>query len=107
MRNTLFVLAAVSVLAGMAGAADFPIDLNSASLEEIMELPIPPEEAQGIFDYREYRAYFESVYDLMKIEGIDARDLATLKPLVRIEPVTRDYFAERMSMTQRSIRSWE
>ncbi len=106
MRNTLFVLAAVAVLAGMAGAADFPIDLNSASLEEIMELPIPPEEAQAIFDYREYRAYFESVYDLMTIEGIDAEDLATLKPLVRIEPVTRDYFAERMSMTQRSIRSW-
>ena len=106
MRNALFGFAVVLILTGAACAADFPIDLNSASLEEIMELPIPPEDAQAIYDYREYRAYFESVYDLMKIEGIDVQDLATLKPLVRIEPVARDYFAERMSVTQRSVRSW-
>ena len=49
MRKTLFVFAAVAVLAGMAGAADFPIDLNSASLEEIMELPIEKAVAYAIY----------------------------------------------------------
>jgi DNA uptake protein ComE-like DNA-binding protein len=93
-------------IGGLAAAADFPIDLNSATLEEIMELPLPPEDARAIYEYREFRAYFESVYDLMKIDGIDARELETLKPLVRIEPVGIDYFAERMSVAQRNVRSW-
>jgi DNA uptake protein ComE-like DNA-binding protein len=106
MRNILLQAILVTVIAGVASGADFPIDLNTASLEEIMELPVPPEDARAIFEYREYRSYFESVYDLMKIEGIDAHDLAKLKPLVRIEPVAEDYLAERMSETQRSIRSW-
>jgi DNA uptake protein ComE-like DNA-binding protein len=93
-------------IGGLAVAADFPIDLNSATLEEIMELPVPPEDARAIYAYREFRAYFESVYDLMKVEGIDARELETLKPLVRIEPVEVDYFAERMNIAQRNVRSW-
>ena len=106
MKKILLYLAVVAVLAGACLGADFPIDLNSASLEEIKELPIPPEVAQAIYDYREYRSYFESVYDLMKIKGIDAEELLVLKPLVRIEPVRQDYLAQRMSQTQRAIRSW-
>jgi DNA uptake protein ComE-like DNA-binding protein len=101
LLSGLLILAAVT-----AQGADFPIDLNSAELEEIMELPLPPEEARAIYDYREFRAYFESVYDLMKVPGIDAEDLEKLKPLVRIEPVEIDYFAERMSIAQRNVRSW-
>jgi DNA uptake protein ComE-like DNA-binding protein len=106
MREIVLHLVLIGVLAGCCLAAETPIDLNSASLEEIMQLPIPPDEARAIYDYREYRSYFNSVYDLMKVKGIDAKDLAVLKPLVRIEPVKRDYFAERMSETQRAIRSW-
>jgi len=87
-------------------AAEFPIDLNSASLEEIMQLPIPPEDARAIYEYREFRSYFKSVYDLMKVPGIDAQELEVLKPLVRIEPVEVDYFARRMSIAQRSVRRW-
>ncbi len=86
--------------------ADFPIDLNSASLEEIKELPIAPEKAIAIYEYREFRSYFKSVYDLMKVPGITPDDLETLKPLVRIEPVQPDYLAERMSIAQQSVRMW-
>ncbi len=71
-----------------------------------MELPLPPEEAQAIYEYREFRAYFESVYDLMKVPGIDARDLETLKPLVRIEPVEEGLFTQRMNAVQRNVRRW-
>jgi DNA uptake protein ComE-like DNA-binding protein len=106
MKKIVLQLVLVAALAGACLGADFPIDLNSASLEEIMQLPIPADEARAIYEYREYRSYFESVYDLMKIKGIDAHDLEVLKPLVRIEPVERSYFAERMSETQRAIRSW-
>ena len=97
---------AVVLASSAAFAAEFPIDLNSASLEEILELPVPREDAEAIYRYREFRAYFTSVYDLMKVEGIDVADLETLKPLVRIEPVEIDYFAARMNIAQRNVRSW-
>ncbi len=107
MRRKLPVLTLwLALLPALAGAADFPIDLNSAPLEDIMELPLPPEEARAIFEFREFRAYFESIYDLMKVPGIDARDLEILKPLVRVEPVEVDYFAERMSVAQQNVRRW-
>ena len=96
----------ITLTAGGLSAAEFPIDLNSATLAEIMELPISAEEAQAIYQHREFRSYFESVYDLMKVPGIDAHQLEMLKPLVRIEPVETDYFAERMSVAQRNVRSW-
>jgi len=96
--------------AGVSLAADAPqamaMDLNSATLEEISDLPITPEIAQAIYDYREFRGYFKSVYDLMKIPGIDSAVLEELKPLVAIEPVEADQLARDISEAQRNIRSW-
>ena len=97
---------ALAWVAPGAGAADFPIDLNRASLEEIKQLPLPEDDALAIYEYREFRAYFESVYDLMKVPGIDAEELEALKPLVRIERVEIDEVAERMNIAQRMVRSW-
>jgi DNA uptake protein ComE-like DNA-binding protein len=106
MRHLLVACVAGLVIWTPLWAAEFPIDLNSATLEEMMELPLPPEDVRAIYEYREFQSYFESVYDLMKVRGIDAKDLETLKPLVRIEPVEVDFFAERMSIAQRSVRQW-
>jgi DNA uptake protein ComE-like DNA-binding protein len=92
--------------AGPVAAAEFPIDLNSATLDEIKELPVAEETAQAIYDYREFRAFFRSVYDLMLVPGIDAEILEELKPLVRIEPVELDEIAERMNVAQRMVRQW-
>jgi DNA uptake protein ComE-like DNA-binding protein len=95
-------------LAWAAGplAAAQSVDLNSATLEEIEGLPVPPEVARAIYEHREYRGYFKSVYDLMKIEGMNPTLLETLKPIVRIEPVAVDEFARDMGEAQRNIRSW-
>jgi DNA uptake protein ComE-like DNA-binding protein len=101
LATCILLLAALAVQ-----AAEQPVDLNSASLEEILDLPLPEEDARAIYHYREFRAYFESFYDLMKVPGIDARDLETLRPLVRIEPVPVDEFAERMQTAQRNVRRW-
>ncbi|MFH1311728.1 MAG: helix-hairpin-helix domain-containing protein [Candidatus Eisenbacteria bacterium] len=105
MRRWLLLLV-FTVTAGGLSAAEFPIDLNSAPLADIMELPLSAEDAQAVYEYREFRSYFGSVYDLMKVPGIDAGKLEILKPLVRIEPVDIDYFAERMNVAQRNVRSW-
>ena len=106
LKVRVLVLLTVMGIALSAAAAEFPIDLNTATLGEMEELPIPVELAQAIYEYREYRAYFGSVYDLMKVPGMDARTLEILKPLVRIEPVEIDEIAQRMDIAQRMVRSW-
>ncbi|HVP57739.1 MAG TPA: helix-hairpin-helix domain-containing protein [bacterium] len=97
-------------MAAVALAADAPratlVDLNSATLEEMYDLPISPDMARAIFNYREYRGYFKSIYDLMMIPGMDSAILEQLKPLVSIEPVEADQLARDISDAQRNIRSW-
>ncbi len=58
------------------------LDLNTANLEELLQLPISEKQAKDILDYRFYIKYFENVFELRKIESIDQNDLNILKPLV-------------------------
>ena len=60
------------------------IDLNTATLDEIMTLPITERQALDIYEYRVYESFFSSVYDLRKLDSIDQQTFLRLKPLVRI-----------------------
>jgi DNA uptake protein ComE-like DNA-binding protein len=106
LKVRVLILLAAAGIALSAHAAEFPIDLNRATLEEMKELPVSEDLAVAIYQHREYRAFFESVYDLMKVPGVDARTLESLKPLVSIEPVEPDEIAQRMDVAQRTVRSW-
>ena len=67
--------------ASAAAPAAF-VDLNSASLEEVLSLPIPEELARRIIDYRTYLRYFDSVYELRDVDGMTPEYFKALKPLV-------------------------
>ena len=43
------------------------LDLNRATLAEIEGLPLTEAQARAIWEYREYRAYFSSVYELLDL----------------------------------------
>ncbi len=60
------------------------IDLNIASFEQIKHLPITEQQAKDIYDYRTYIAFFESIFDLRKIESIDQKTMLKLKDYVII-----------------------
>jgi competence protein ComEA len=63
------------------------LDLNSATLEELMTLPgIGPTRAQDILDYRNLAGKFKQIDELMEIPGIGQATFDSLKPLVTITP---------------------
>ena len=64
------------------------LDINTATLEQISQLPVSDSIAKRIYDYVIYRGYFKSIYDLRQIEGIDQKLFELIKPLIRIEPFT-------------------
>jgi competence protein ComEA len=62
-----------------------PVDLNSASAEQLDALPgVGPATAKAIVEYRTRHGKFRAVDDLLSVPGIGPAKLATLKPLVRV-----------------------
>jgi competence protein ComEA len=69
--------------AGAGGAAGGRVHLNSATLEQLDELPgIGPVTAQKILDYRTAHGAFGSVDELDAVPGIGPARLAELRDLV-------------------------
>ena len=57
-------------------------DLNTASLAELMQLPITRQQAQDIYEYREYIGYYKNIFELRSIKSIDQQTLNRIRSLV-------------------------
>ena len=69
-----------------ADTPDGPLDLNSATLEQLDTLPgIGPTIAQRILDYRVAYGPFTSVAELLNVSGIGEKRLEAIWDLVTIE----------------------
>jgi competence protein ComEA len=67
----------------MGTSSTAPLDLNTATLEQLDELPgIGPTTAQKILDYRQAHGPFRSVADLDAVPGIGRGRIEQLKGLV-------------------------
>jgi competence protein ComEA len=74
---------AVGASSGAAPSPTAPLDLNSASLEQLDALPgIGPTTAQKILDYRQAHGSFHSIADLDAVPGIGQGRIEQLKGLV-------------------------
>lgn len=77
--------ASLTDMAGKATAASEQININTASVEALSNIPgVGPKIGEAISAYREANGAFKSVADLINVEGIDAGLLEQIKPLLTI-----------------------
>jgi competence protein ComEA len=70
---------------GAAGAPPAPVNLNSATAEQLDTLDgVGPATAQKILEYRTQHGGFAAVDDLAQVSGIGPKKLAALKPQVTV-----------------------
>jgi competence ComEA-like helix-hairpin-helix protein len=83
-----FFLAVFLCAAGAQGKKkppSTPLDLNSATPEQLEQLPgIGPSAAQAIVNFRTKSGPFRRVEDLLAIRGISQRKLDELRPYVMV-----------------------
>ena len=91
------MLAPINVNAGMAknlgkmagktaSAAQQLLDINSATAEQLQQLPgIGEKIAERIIKYREENGPFSKIEDLLNVEGIGEKKLEKIKPLIEIK----------------------
>ena len=89
----MFLLALLSWAAVVAAAQGSkqppakPLDLNTATVEELQQLPgIGPATAKAIVRFREKSAPLRRVEDLLAIRGISRSRLEKLRPYVTVQP---------------------
>lgn len=62
-----------------------PIDLNTATLEQLQQLPgIGPSTAKAIIQFREKSGPFKRIEDLLAVHGISKPRLEKLRPYVTV-----------------------
>ena len=70
---------------GKAGPATGPVDLNTATADQLEALPgVGPATSKAILAYRSSHGRFRSVTELLEVPGIGPAKLEALRPLVRV-----------------------
>jgi len=78
-------LAAPAPPGGPGAASNAPMDLNTATLEQLDTLPgVGPVLAQRILDWRSEHGRFSSKEELREVSGIGEATYADIEPLVRV-----------------------
>ena len=89
-KTVIILLVLIWQMMAIAGETPYSrnnqLNINTANLTEIEQLPVNPVIAKRLYDHVLYRGYFKSIYDLRQVQGVNQALFETIKPLIRIEP---------------------
>jgi len=84
----LAILAVASQCTATAATAAFPVNVNTAGMEQLMDIPgIGSAKAKAIMEYRQQKP-FGSTAELTNVKGIGERLLAKITPYVTVSGKT-------------------
>ena len=90
--KALLVCVFAFLVGGVGSAQDNaakPVDINSASVEQLETLPgIGRATAQRIIEYRQKNGSFRKAEELMNVRGIGEKSFLKLKPLIVVQAKT-------------------
>ena len=92
-KAALSLLLALFLIAQSSGAQSKkplpakPLDLNTATVEQLQTLPtVGPVAAKAIVRFREKSGPFRKVEDLLAVRGFTKRRLAKIRPYITVHP---------------------
>ncbi|MCD6206049.1 MAG: helix-hairpin-helix domain-containing protein [Candidatus Marinimicrobia bacterium] len=108
IHQIIYIVISVLLLNTLYLQANVPekIDLNTASQEEIANLPLTEKQIEDILDYRTYIGPFKSIYDLRKIDSIDYDTFLKLKQLTSLSPLFLDESHQRVEDNYYKVEQW-
>lgn len=81
------LLLAVGIVQAQKKPPKTPLDLNTATIDELQQLPgIGPGTAKAIVQFRQKSGPFQRVEDLLVIHGISKARLEKLRPYIKVVP---------------------
>jgi competence protein ComEA len=87
LQSLALVLALTLPCAAVERAPQRPVNLNTATVTELMQLPrVGAKTAERIVAFRKQHGGFLRTEELMNVKGIGEKSYARLKPYVRVSP---------------------
>lgn len=88
LQSLALALALALPCAAAERAPQRPVNLNTATVTELMQLPrVGAKTAERIVAFRKQHGGFLRTEELMNVKGIGEKSFARLKPYIRVSPV--------------------